>query len=113
MEQVTVINTITVPSGMESIAEKIREEYTTYFSNQVGFVSSTLYQSMSREKDGSIKYVNTVVWESYNDFEKVVNGGFSDENGTNTDGMKVLGKGFPEPIKVSPGQYIVLRHTYA
>jgi len=113
MEQVSVINTITVPKGMEAIAEEIRDEYVSYFSKQEGFVSSTFYKSINREEDGEIRYINTVVWASYKHFEKVVNTGFNNEMGVNKDNMKVLGKGFPEPIKVSPGQFTILRETNA
>ncbi|WP_444930917.1 antibiotic biosynthesis monooxygenase family protein [Microbulbifer sp. SSSA002] len=108
MDQVHVVNTITVPSGMEETAERIRNEYVSYFSKQDGFVSSTFFKSINREEDGSIKYINTVVWESYGHFEKVVNLGFNNSEGLNADGFKVLGKGFPKPIKVSPGQYTVI-----
>ncbi|MET1256455.1 antibiotic biosynthesis monooxygenase family protein [Aliikangiella maris] len=111
MQTISVINTIIVPRGMESIAEKVREEYVLYFSQQAGFVSSTFYQAINREDDGAIKYINTVVWESYEHYQEVVNIGFTNQDGRNLDGKKVLGKGFPEPIKVSPGQYVVLAHT--
>jgi Antibiotic biosynthesis monooxygenase. len=108
MEQVSVINTIIVPKGMEVTAENIRDEYVSYFSKQEGFVSSVFYKSICREPDGSLKYINTVVWKSYAHFEKVVNSGFKSEHGENDDGMRVLGRGFPEPITVSPGQYVVV-----
>ncbi len=113
MDQVSVINTITVPVGMEDTAELVREEYVSYFQKQDGFVSSTFYKSINREPDGTIKYINTIVWESYSHFEKVVNKGFENEFGENKDGKRVLGKGFPEPIKVSPGQYIIIGQTNA
>tara|TARA_R110001592_G_scaffold229740_2_gene486409 strand:+ start:164 stop:505 length:342 start_codon:yes stop_codon:yes gene_type:complete len=111
MDQVSVINTITVPRGMEVTAEQIRDEYVSYFSEQEGFVSSTFYRSLNREVDDSIKYVNTVVWASYSHFEKVVNIGFNNQSGENNDGRSVLGKGFPEPILVSPGQYVIVSHV--
>ncbi|MFQ3280937.1 antibiotic biosynthesis monooxygenase family protein [Reinekea sp.] len=113
MEQVSVINTITVPSGMEGIAESVRNEYVDYFSEQEGFVSSTFFKSINREDDGAVKYINTVVWESYEHFEKIVNVGFENAEGSNEDGLKVLGRGFPEPIKVSPGQYIIVSQRNA
>ncbi len=113
MDQISVINTITVPKGMEETAEKVRDEYISYFKQQKGFVSSTFYKSIHREDDGSIKYINAVVWQSYDCFESVVNLGFSNSLGENNDGKKVLGKGFPDPIKVSPGQYAVLSETMA
>ncbi|WP_370978315.1 antibiotic biosynthesis monooxygenase [Agaribacterium sp. ZY112] len=108
MDHLHVVNTIIVPPGMEETAKKIRNEYVSYFSKQEGFIGSTFLRSIKREKDGSTKYINTVVWESYNHFEKVVNLGFKNNEGLNEDGFKVLGKGFPEPIKVSPGQYTVV-----
>ncbi len=108
MEQVSVINTILVPEGMESKAESVRTEYVEYFSKQEGFVSSTFYKSLERDKNGSIRYVNVVVWSSYDHFEQVVNKGFENEEGENSDGMRVLGKGFPEPIVVSPGRYQII-----
>ncbi|KXI27560.1 antibiotic biosynthesis monooxygenase family protein [Paraglaciecola hydrolytica] len=110
MEQVSVINTIIVPQGMEAEAELVRAEYVKYFSKQAGFVSSTFYRSLNREQDGSLKYVNTVVWASYAHFEQVVNQGFQNAEGENSEGMRVLGKGFPEPIVVSPGQYSMISH---
>ena len=113
MKQVCVINTILVPEGMESEAESVRNEYVEYFQKQDGFVSSTFYRSMSREASGEIKYVNMVVWESVAHFEQVVNKGFQNEQGENSDGMRVLGKGFPAPITVSPGQYHVIGQTVA
>jgi len=113
MDQISVINTIIVPEGMEATAEQVREEYVSYFSEQEGFVSSTFYKSLNREDDGSIKYINTVVWASYPHFDKVVNTGFSNQSGSNSHGKKVLGKGFPEPIKVSPGQYVIVGQVNA
>jgi len=113
MDQVSVINTITVPKGMESIAEEVRSEYVSYFRKQEGFVSSTFYKSINRDQNGSIKYINTVVWESYYHFENVVNSGFQNELGENNDGKRVLGKGFPEPIEVSPDQYLIIEQTNA
>ncbi|UTA46420.1 hypothetical protein L1F30_09560 [Simiduia sp. 21SJ11W-1] len=79
-----------------------------YFKRQEGFVCSTFYRSIDSEPDGAIKYVNTVVWQSYEHYQQVVNSGFSNPEGVNSDGFKVLGKGFPEPIKVSPGRYVVI-----
>lgn len=111
MEQISVINMITVPDGMDEIAIQIRDEYASYFSKQDGFLSSTFYKSIHREPDNSMKYINTVVWASYAHFEKVVNAGFGNPEGENADGKKVLGKGFPEPIKISPGQYIIIGET--
>ena len=111
MREINVINTILVPAGMEAEAEKIRAEYIDYFSKQVGFVSSTFYKSINKEADGSTKYVNTVVWASLADFEKAVNQGFQNAEGENRDGMRVLGKGFPEPIIVSPGQYQIISQS--
>lgn len=113
MNKVSVINTITVPEGMESIAEEVREKYVEYFSKQEGFVESVFYKSIERENDGSIKYVNIVVWETLEAFNSVVNTGFYDENGENADGYKVLGRGFPAPIKVSPGRYISIVENHA
>lgn len=108
MKSINVINTIAVPEGMEGIAEQVRAEYVDYFKKQEGFVTSTFYKSLNREEDSSIRYVNIVVWKSKAHFEKVVNKGFENELGENKDGYQVLGKGFPEPIKVSPGQYEII-----
>ena len=108
MAQVHVVNAIIVPCGMEETAESVRREYVSYFSKQEGFIESIFLKSIKREDDGSIKYINTVVWASYEHFENVVNLGSKDSEGLNKDGFKVLGKGFPEPIKVSPGQYTVI-----
>lgn len=111
MEHISVINIISVPEGMEAEAESIRSRYVEYFKKQSGFISSTFYRSISREEEGSIKYVNIIVWESKLHFDRVVNKGFDNEDGENSDGMLVLGKGFPEPIKVSPGQYQIIEHN--
>jgi heme-degrading monooxygenase HmoA len=110
-EEISVINTITVPQGMENEAEAIRDQYVAYFKAQQGFVSSSFYRCISREEDGALRYVNIVVWSSYEAFEKVVNLGFQNADGENKDGMRVLGKGFPEPIVVSPGQFVCIDHT--
>ncbi|BFM13084.1 hypothetical protein R50072_32370 [Simiduia litorea] len=111
MSELHVINAILVPAGMEAEAEQVRAEYVKYFSKQTGFVSSTFYKSVKTEADGSSKYVNTVVWASQQDFERVVNLGFDNAEGENRDGMRVLGKGFPEPITVSPGQYHIISQS--
>lgn len=108
MEQISVINTIIVPAGMEDIAEQVRNDYVAYFSHQEGFVSSTFYKSIHRESDNAVRYVNTVVWASYAHFQQVVNSGFNNADGENSDGRRVLGKGFPEPIQVMPGQYVII-----
>ena len=113
MEEVSIINSIVVPLGMEKIAEQVRHEYVAYFRKQDGFVASTFYKSIDTESDGSIKYVNTVIWKSFQHYQNVVNQGFSNLEGLNSDGYKVLGKGFPEPIKVSPGRYVVIGDDYA
>lgn len=103
MKQVSVINSIEVPRGFEEQAIEIRDIYIEYFKKQNGFVSSTFYRSINDEN--TFNFVNIVVWDSYESFQAVVNKGFSNEEGLNKDGMKVLGKGFPYPIKVNPGQY--------
>ena len=108
MKHVSVINTISVPEGMEAEAELVRSEYVNYFSKQEGFISSTFYKSLERELDNCIKYVNIVVWASQVHYEQVVNKGFENEDGENNDGMQVLGKGFPSPIVVSPGRYQII-----
>lgn len=108
MKTVSIINTISVPEGMEAEAELVRSEYIEYFSKQEGFVSSTFYKSLARESDNTIRYVNIVVWASQFHYEQVVNRGFQNEGGENNDGMRVLGKGFPELIVVSPGQYQII-----
>ncbi len=106
MEHVHIINTISVPAHMEAVAEKVREEYAVYFAKQEGFVASTFYKSMEREEDGSVRYINTVIWESLEHFKAVVNKGFENSDGENQDGMRVLGRGFPAPIQVSPGRFV-------
>lgn len=111
MNQISVINNIIVPAGMEQKAETIRAEYVKYFSGKEGFISSTFYRSHEREADGSIKYINIIVWASISDFEQVVNEGFTNVDGENSEGIRVLGKGFPEPIIVSPGIYQVIEHN--
>ena len=112
-EEVSIINNILVPLGMEKVAEMVRNEYVAYFKEQDGFVASTFYRSLDIEPDGSIKYVNTVIWKSFQHYQNVVNLGFSNPEGENSDGYRVLGKGFPEPIKVSPGRYAVIENDCA
>jgi len=106
MKQISVINFIEVPEGMEETALEVRNTYVDYFRKQSGFVSSTFYRSVNENKKQ--KYVNIVVWDSIDSFNKVVNSGYSNDQGNNNDGMKVLGKGFPEPITVNPGQYEII-----
>ena len=113
MQEVHVINTIIVPEGMEAQAESARAEYVRYFQKQDGFVGSTFYKSLEREPDGAVKYVNVVVWETRAHFERVVNQGFQNAQGENSDGLHVLGKGLPEPMVVSPGLYSVIETTGA
>ncbi|MFK7773603.1 MAG: antibiotic biosynthesis monooxygenase [Saprospiraceae bacterium] len=107
MNQVSVINSIEVPDGLEDEAIKIRDIYINYFKTKPGFVSSTFYKSIN--DNNKFNFVNIVVWDSKESFEAVVNSGFENKDGLNQDNMKVLGKGFPEPIKVSPGQFEIIR----
>jgi heme-degrading monooxygenase HmoA len=101
-----VINAIEMPKGMESFAEEVRDRYVEYFSQQPGSVGSTFYKALGSES--AYHYINVVIWESKEAFQAVVNAGFQDPEGTNTDGMKVLGRGFPAPIVVHPGRYEVI-----
>ncbi len=109
MTEISAINVIHVPEGMEAQAVEIRDEYIAYFQQQAGFVSSTFYESLNL--DNSFNYINIVVWESQAAYDAVVNLGYANAEGINADGMKVLGKGFPSPISVNPGQYQVIRHN--
>jgi len=106
MTEISIINIIEVPTGMENTAIDAREMHVDYFRQQQGFVSSTFYRSVNNEQKE--KYINIVVWDCYQSYINVVNIGFSNIEGANADGMKVLGKGFPEPITVSPCQYEVI-----
>lgn len=106
MKQISVINSIEVPEGFEDIAINTRKTYIDYFKTKKGFVSSTFYRSVNNAN--VFNYVNIVVWDSYEAMEAVVNEGFKNDDGLNTDNMKVLGKGFPSPIKVSPGQFEII-----
>ena len=106
MKQISVINSLIVPPEMVDKALEIREVYMDYFRKQPGFVSATFYKSINA--DNQFNYINIVVWESLEAFQTVVNKGFENEDGLNEDNMKVLGKGFPEPIKIAPGQYEVI-----
>ena len=103
MAHISAINCIEVPAGMEGAAETIRDQYVDYFRKQPGFVSSIFYRALSTSD--SINYINIVVWASQEAYDAVVNEGFSNAEGLNSDGMKVLGKGFPEPIAVHPGVF--------
>ena len=106
MKQISVINFIEDPKGMKDTAIEIRNAYVDYFRKQSGFVSSTFYRSINDHKGQ--KYVNIVAWDSIESFNRVVNEGFTNELGQNRDGITVLGKGFPEPISASPGQYEII-----
>ncbi|WP_085904794.1 antibiotic biosynthesis monooxygenase family protein [Kiloniella majae] len=106
MSQISAINCIEVPDGYEEIAIEIREQYVNYFKKQPGFISSTFYRaSVQNDK---INYINIVVWETKEAYDAVVNKGYENADGLNSDGMKVLGKGFPEPIKVHPGVFEII-----
>ncbi len=107
MKEISVINSIQVPEGHEEMAIKIRDAYIEYFKTKPGFVSSTFYQSIN--PDNTFNFVNIVVWDSYASVEAVVNSGFDNIEGLNDDDMKVLGKGFPPPIVVNPGQFKTIR----
>lgn len=106
MKNISVINVIDVPEGME--AEQVRDTYVDYFRKQKGFVCSTFYREINAAESKSTRYINIVVWDSYASSQAVVNDGFENKEGLNNAGMKVLGKGFPEPIRVSPGQYEII-----
>lgn len=108
MKHISVINSIEVPEGFEKSAIKARDVYIEYFKTKPGFVSSTFYKSIN--PDNSFDFINIVVWDSFKSFEAVVNSGFDNIEGLNEDKMKVLGKGFPHPIKVSPGQFEIIRN---
>lgn len=106
MKQISVINSIEVPEGFEDKAIEVRNYYVDYFSKKKGFVSSTFYKSIN--KDNKYNFINIVVWDSRESFDAVVNSGFDNDEGLNDDAMKVLGQGFPPPIKIAPGQYEVI-----
>ncbi len=108
MNHISVINSIEVPKGFEEEAIKVRDIYIEYFKNKSGFVSSTFYRTINNEN--KFNFVNIVVWDSYESFQAVVNSGFENREGLNNDNMKVLGRGFPHPIKVSPGQFEIIRN---
>jgi len=108
MKHISVINSIEVPEGLEEEAIKVRDIYIAYFKTKPGFVSSTFYRTISTEN--KFNFVNIVVWDSKESFQAVVNSGFENEEGLNEDNMKVLGKGFPHPIKVAPGQFEIIRN---
>lgn len=102
-KHMTIISSIIVPKSMEQEALSVRETYVDYFRKQKGFVSSTFYKSINDKS--KFNFINIVVWDSEESFQAVVNSGFSNADGLNDDNMKVLGKGFPAPIEVNPGQY--------
>ncbi|MEQ8904024.1 antibiotic biosynthesis monooxygenase [Ekhidna sp.] len=107
MKEVSVINSIQVPSGHEEMAINVRDTYIKYFKTKSGFVSSTFYKSIN--PDNTFNFVNIVVWDSRESFNNAVNSGFDNAEGLNDDNMKVLGKGFPSPIAINPGQYETIR----
>ncbi|MBL4740921.1 MAG: hypothetical protein JKY12_07990 [Sneathiella sp.] len=106
MTEISAINCIEVPVGSEDVAVSIRDEYVAYFRTKAGFVSSTFYRA-SIQND-AINFINIVVWSSQEAYDAVVNEGFSNFEGLNADGKKVLGKGFPAPIVVHPGVYEII-----
>ncbi|MFL1896366.1 antibiotic biosynthesis monooxygenase family protein [Aquimarina sp. 2-A2] len=108
MKHISVINSIEVPEGFEEEAIKVRDIYIKYFKTKPGFVSSTFYRTINNYN--KFNFVNIVVWESYESFLAVVNSGFENQEGLNEDNTKMLGKGFPHPIKVSPGQFKIIRN---
>lgn len=106
MSQISAINCIEVPLGSEETAIAVREAYVDYFRKQPGFISSTFYRaSVTNDR---INFINIVVWNSKGAYDAVVNSGYDNADGLNKDGMKVLGKGFPEPIVVHPGVYEII-----
>ncbi|WP_428697360.1 antibiotic biosynthesis monooxygenase family protein [Stappia sp.] len=106
MPQISAINCIEVPDGMEDTAIRVRNAYVDYFRGKAGFVSSTFYRASTAR--GLINFINIVVWESQAAYDAVVNEGYGNAEGLNADGMKVLGKGFPEPIVVHPGVFEII-----
>ncbi|MEH6405405.1 MAG: hypothetical protein V7750_18685 [Sneathiella sp.] len=106
MTEISAINCIEVPVGSEDMAIAIRNEYVDYFRTKAGFVSSIFYRASTQ--NDAINYINVVVWSSQDAYDAVVNEGFSNLDGLNVDGRKVLGKGFPDPIVVHPGVYDVI-----
>lgn len=71
MKQISVINSIEVPEGLEEKAIAVRGQYVDYFSRQPGFVSSTFYRSI--DDDNAFNFINIVVWDSCEAYEAVVN----------------------------------------
>lgn len=106
MTEISAINCIEVPEGFEEIAISIRNEYVSYFRTKAGFVSSVFYRASTQ--NDAINYINIVVWSSQESYDAVVNEGFTNLEGLNADGKKVLGKGFPDPIVVHPGVYEII-----
>ncbi len=106
MSQISVINAIEVPPDHVDAAIRIRNDYVDYFRTKPGFVSSTFYRASNAQQE--FQFINIIVWESEEAFQAVVNEGFSNAEGMNDDGRRVLGKGFPPPIRVHPGQYEVI-----
>lgn len=106
MAYVHAINCIEVPEGQDEIALSIRNTYIEYFKTKTGFISSTFYKANTAL--GRVNYINIVVWKTQEAYDAVVNDGYTHSDGMNSDGMKVLGKGFPDPIKVNPGIYEII-----
>ena len=106
MSQISIINSLIVPEGLEDEVIEIREQYVEYFKTKPGFVSSTFYRSVNTEN--KFNFINMVVWDSYDAYLAVVNGSDREVDKTNKDGMKVIGNGFPDKVVVNPGQYEVI-----
>jgi len=67
MSSITVINSIEVPQGkMEQILGSLGK-FSDYFSQQAGYVSSTLHQSAN--PDAKFPLVNISKWESIEQFQ--------------------------------------------
>lgn len=106
MPHIHAINCIEVPHGYEQCAIDVRAVYIDYLKKQTGYISSIFYRASVHRSH--INFINIVVWESQEAYDAVVNAGYGNSDGENEDGMKILGKGFPDPIKVHPGVYEII-----
>jgi len=78
-KEISVINSIQVPVDHEQTTLEVRDMYIEYFKTKSDFVSSTFYKSIN--PNNTFNYVNIIVWDSLNSFQKAVNEGFNNVEG--------------------------------
>lgn len=67
MSTITVINSIEVPQGKSEQVLESLNQFSDYFGQQAGYISSTLQQSLNPEAQFGL--VNISKWESIEQFQ--------------------------------------------